>query len=53
MGPSPTYHLPEGEECETLVEHELPFWADPAVRCCSRLRVPPPPAGAALSGHLK
>ena len=24
MGPSPTYHPPEGEECETQVEHVLP-----------------------------
>ena len=31
MGPSPTYHPPGGEECETSVEHGLPLWAEPAV----------------------
>ena len=36
MGPSATYHLPEGEECETSVEHGLPLWAEPAVGYCSR-----------------
>ena len=36
MGPSPTYHPPEGEECETSVEHGLPLWAEPAVGYCSR-----------------
>ena len=36
MGPSPTYHPPEGEECETSMEHGLPLWAEPAVGYCSR-----------------
>ena len=36
MGPSPTYHPPEGEECEALVEHGLHLWAEPAVGYCSR-----------------
>ena len=36
MGPSPTYHPPEAEECETSVEHGLPLWAEPAVGYCSR-----------------
>ena len=36
MGPSPTCHLPEGEECETSVEQGLPLWAEPAVGYCSR-----------------
>ena len=36
MGPSPTYHPPEGEECETSVEHGLPLWAERAVWYCSR-----------------
>ena len=36
MGLSPTYHPPEGNECETSVEHELPLWAEPAVGNCSR-----------------
>ena len=36
MGPSPTYHPPEGEECETSVEHGLPLWAEPAVGYCLR-----------------
>ena len=36
MGPSPTYHPPEGEECETSVKHGLPLGAEPAVGYCSR-----------------
>ena len=40
MGASPTYHLPEGEECETSVEHGLPLWAEPAVGHCSRRPCP-------------
>ena len=36
MGPSPTYHPPEGEERDTSVEHGLPLWAEPAVGYCSR-----------------
>ena len=36
MGPSPTYHPPEGGECENSVEHGLPLWAEPAVGYCSR-----------------
>ena len=36
MGPSPTYHPPKGEQCETPVEHGLPLWAEPAVGYCSR-----------------
>ena len=36
MGPSPTYHAPEGEECETLVDHGLPHWAEAAAGYCSR-----------------
>ena len=42
MGPSPTYHPPKGEECETLVEHGLPLWAELAVGCCSRRPRPSP-----------
>ena len=34
MAPSPTYHPPKGEECETLVEPGLPLWAEPAVGYC-------------------
>ena len=41
MGPAPTYHLPEGEECETSVEHGLPLWAEPAVGYCRRQPRPP------------
>ena len=41
MGPSPTYHRPEGEEWETSVAHGLPLWAEPAVGYCSR---PPRPS---------
>ena len=42
MGPSPTHHPPEGEECETLVEHGLPLWAEPVVGYCSRRPRPSP-----------
>ena len=46
MGPSPTYHPPEGEECEALVEHGLPHWAEPAVGYCSRRPRPSPMWGS-------
>ena len=46
MGPYPTYHPPEGEECETSVEHGLPLWAEPAVGCCSRRPSPSPTWGS-------
>ena len=36
MGPSPKYHPPEGEECETSVDHGLALRAKPAVGYCSR-----------------
>ena len=36
MQPFPTYDPPEGEECETSVEHGLPSWAEPPVGYCSR-----------------
>ena len=36
MGPSSTYHLPEGEECETSGKHGLPLWAEAAVGYCWR-----------------
>ena len=35
MRPSPTYHPPHGEECETSVEHGLPLWAETTVGYCS------------------
>ena len=50
MGPSPTYHPPEGEECETSVEHGLPLWAEPAVGYCSRRPRPPPMWGSRFVG---
>ena len=50
MGPSPTYHPPEGEECETSVEHGLPIWAEPAVRYCSRRPRPSPMWGSCFLG---
>ena len=46
MGPSPTYHPPKGEECETSVEHGLPLWAKPAVGYCSRRPRPSPMWGS-------
>ena len=42
MQPSATYHRPEGEECETSVEHGLPLWAVPAAGCLWRQRSPLP-----------
>ena len=50
MGPSPTYHPPEGEECETSVEHGLPLWAEPAVGYCSRRARPSPMWGSRFVG---
>ena len=50
MGPSPTYHPPEGEECETSVEHGLPLWAEPAVGYCSRPPRPSPMWGSRFVG---
>ena len=50
MGPSPTYHPPEGEECETSVEHGLPLWAEPAVGYCSRRPRPSPVWGSRFVG---
>ena len=50
MGPSPTYHPPEGEEIETSVEHGLPLWAEPAVGYCSRRSRPPPMWGSRFVG---
>ena len=50
MGPSPTYHQPKGEECETSVKHGLPLWADPAVGYCSRRPRPSPMWGSRFVG---
>ena len=50
MGPSPTYHLPEGEKCETSVEDGLPLWAEPAVGYCSRRLRPSPMLGSRFVG---
>ena len=50
MGPSPTCHLPEGDECETSVEHGLPLWAAPAVGYCSRSPRPSPMRGSHFVG---
>ena len=52
MGPSPIYHQPEGDKCETLVQHGLPLWAEPAVGYCSRRPRPSPVWCAALWGHV-
>ena len=48
MEPSPTYHPPEGEECETWVEHGLPLWAEPAIGYCSRRPRPSPMWGSSF-----
>ena len=50
MGPSLTYHPPEGEESETSVEHGLPLWAQPAVGYCSRRPRPSPMWGSRFLG---
>ena len=50
MKPSPTYHPPKGEECETSVEHGLPLWAEPAVGYCSRRPRPSPMWGSHFVG---
>ena len=50
MGPSPTCHPPEGQECETSVEHGLPLWAEPAVGYCSRRPRPSPMWGSRFVG---
>ena len=50
MGPSPTYHPPEGEECETSVDHGLPIWAEPAVGYCSLRPRPSPMSGSRVVG---
>ena len=50
MGPSPTYHPPEGEECKTSVKHWLPLWAEPAVGYCSRRPRPSPMRGSRFVG---
>ena len=50
MGPSPTFRPPEGEECETSVEHELPLWAEPTVGYCSRRPRPSPMWGSRFVG---
>ena len=42
MGPTPMYHPPKGEGCETLVEHGLPLWAEPNRGYCSRRPSPSP-----------
>ena len=46
MGPSRTYHPPEGEACDTSVEHGLPLWAEPAVGYCWRRPRPSPMWGS-------
>ena len=50
MGPSPTYHPPKGEECETSVEHGLPLSAEPAVGYCSWRPRPSPMWGSCFVG---
>ena len=50
MGPSPTYHPPEGGECGASVQHRLPRWAEPAVGCCWRRLHPSPKWGSCFVG---
>ena len=42
MGPLPTYHPPEGEECGSAFEHGLPLLAEAAGGYCSRPLCPFP-----------
>ena len=50
MEPFPTCHPPQGEECETSVEHGLPLWAEFAVGYCSRRPRPSPMWGSRFVG---
>ena len=50
MGPSPTYHLPKRDKCETWVEHGLPLWAESAAGYCSRRPSPSPMRGSRFVG---
>ena len=50
MGPSSTYHPPEGEECETSVEHGLSLLAESAVGYCSLRPRPSPMSGSRFLG---
>ena len=50
MGPSPTCHPPEGEECKTLVKHGLLLRAKPAVGYYSRRPRPSPMWGSRFVG---
>ena len=50
MGPVPTYHPPKREECETMVEHGLPLWAEAAGGYCSRQLSPSPTWGRRYVG---
>ena len=50
MGPSATYHPPEGEACDTSVKHRLPLWAEPAAGCRSRRPRPSPTSESPFVG---
>ena len=50
MGPTPTYHPPKGEECETSVEHGLPPSAEPDGGYYSRRPGPSPTLGSRFVG---
>ena len=50
MGTPPTYHPPEGGECETSVEHGLRLWAEPALGYCSQQPRPSPMWGSRFGG---
>ena len=52
MGPTPMYHPPKAQGCETSVEHGLPLWAEPDGGHCSRRPSPSPHGGAALWEHV-
>ena len=50
MGPSCTYHPPEGDEFENSVEQCSPLCAEPAVGYCSRRPRPSPMWGSRFLG---
>ena len=50
MGPTATYHPPQGGGSETLVVHGLPLWRGPDGGYCSRRQSPSFPWGSRFVG---
>ena len=53
MGPTPMFHPPKGEGCETSVEHRLLLGAGPDGGYCSRRPSAPPTWGSRFVGACK